>query len=138
LFLEDVNIEPLYVQPNQNVWARQLNNEYYGTKILNDGGNLWILGLKSEAEGTVIESRNGAKTELLGAVINPARVFTAENKQRPAFISNDSSTSLAYRAIAYDPIQDYDIQIEETRKGEKRQFLSSQISQQVPLFTGHS
>ncbi|KAB8320263.1 hypothetical protein SD81_001145 [Tolypothrix campylonemoides VB511288] len=139
LFLEDVNIEPLYIQPNQNVWARQLNNEYYrDTKIINDGGNLWILGLKTETESTVIESRNGAKTELLGAVINPGRDFTAQEKLRPAFISKDSSTSLVYRSIAYDPSLDYDIQIEETRKGEKRQFLSSQISQQVPLFTGHS
>ncbi|BAY48388.1 hypothetical protein SAMD00079811_60110 [Scytonema sp. HK-05] len=145
LFLEDVNIEPLYVQPNQNVWARQLNNEYDGgTKIVNNGGNIWILGLKTEHDGSVLETRNGGKSELLGGVINTAHKFSAQEKQQPAFISNDSSTSLVYRLINYDPDYTYDIQIEETRKGEKRQFLTNKslltgnkIPELVPLFTGY-
>lgn len=136
LFLENVGINPLHIQPNQNVWARQLNDEYGGTKILNDGGNLWILGLKTEYAGTVIESRNGAKTELLGAVIDPAHPFSAEEKLQPAFLSDNSSTSLVYRLISYDPTYNYDVQVEETRNGVKRQLLSSQIPQQVTLFTG--
>jgi hypothetical protein len=139
LFLEDVNIEPLYVQPNQNVWARQLNNEYdFGTKIVNNGGNIWILGLKTEHDGTVLETRNGGKSELLGGVLNPAHKFSAQEKQQPAFISKDSSTSLVYRHINYDPDYTYDIMIEETRKGEKRQFLANQLPLLVPLFTAHS
>ncbi|MBW4498867.1 MAG: glycoside hydrolase family 55 protein [Scytonema hyalinum WJT4-NPBG1] len=139
LFLEDVNIEPLYVQPNQNVWARQLNDEYDGgTKITNNGGNIWILGLKTEHDGTVLETRNGGKSELLGGVINPAHKFSAQEKQQPAFINKDSSTSLVYRHINYDPDYTYDILIEETRKGEKRQFLATQLPLLVPLFTGYS
>ncbi|MDF5717179.1 MAG: DUF4347 domain-containing protein [Rhizonema sp. NSF051] len=137
LFLEDVNIEPLQIQPNQNVWARQLNDEYGGTKILNNGGNLWILGLKTERTGTVIQSQNGAKTELLGGVILPSQQFSASDKLIPAFVSNDSSTSLVYRVLAYDPANNYDIQVEETRNGVKRQLLSSQIPLQVTLFTGY-
>ncbi|MBW4594565.1 MAG: DUF4347 domain-containing protein [Brasilonema angustatum HA4187-MV1] len=136
LFLEDVGIQPLRVQPNQNVWARQLNDEYDGTKILNDGGNLWILGLKTERTGTVIESQNSAKTELLGGVITPARSFSAEEKLKPAFISNNSQTSLVYRSIYYDPAQYYDVQVEQTRNGETRRLSSSQIPQQVTLFAG--
>ncbi|MBP5976334.1 DUF4347 domain-containing protein [Brasilonema sp. CT11] len=137
LFLEDVNIEPLQVQPNQNVWARQLNDEYGGTKIVNNGGNLWVLGLKTERAGTVIESLNGAKTELLGAVIQPAQYFSAEDKQKPAFVSRDSSTSLSYRTLAYEPSHYYDIQVEETRNGETRQKLTNQMSYLVPLLTAY-
>jgi hypothetical protein len=136
LFLEDVNIEPLYVQPGQNVYARQLNNEYGGTKIVNNGGNLVILGLKTERAGTVIESKNGANTELLGGVINPAHMFTAEDKQKAAFVNNNSSQSLVYRLIAYNPSQNYDIQVEETRNGETRRSLSDKMPQQVGLFAG--
>ncbi|NEQ27035.1 MAG: hypothetical protein F6K28_50085 [Microcoleus sp. SIO2G3] len=137
LFLEDVAIEPLSIQPNQNVWARQLNDEYAGTKIVNNGGNLWIMGLKTERAGTVIESVNGAKTELLGAVIQPAHQFSAEDKQRPAFVSRDSSTSLSYRTLAYDPSFYYDIQLEETRNGEKHQKLTNEMSYLVPLLTAY-
>ncbi|NMG21686.1 DUF4347 domain-containing protein [Brasilonema bromeliae] len=136
LFLEDVNIQPFKVQQNQNVWARQLNNEYGGgTKIENDGGQLWILGLKTEGTGTVIESKNGAKTELLGGVIDPARSFSAEEKQRPAFVVNNSKASFIYRQIAYDPNYNYDIQVEERRNGETRRKLTSQLPQPVALFT---
>jgi hypothetical protein len=137
LFLEDVNIEPLTIQPKQNVWARQLNNEYGGTKIVNDGGNLWILGLKTERAGTVIESINGANTELLGGVIQPAGKFSAEDKQKPAFVTKDSSASLSFRTHAYDPAYYYDTQVEETRNGEKRQKLTNQMSYLVPLFTAY-
>lgn len=136
LFLEDVGIEPLKVQPNQNVWARQLNDEYGGgTKIENDGGNLWILGLKTEGKGTIIDSKNGAKTELLGAVIDPAGAFSAEEKQKPAFISNNSKTSLIYRQIAYSPDNNYDIQVEETRNGETRRKLTTQLPHPVSLLS---
>jgi hypothetical protein len=138
LFLEDVNIEPMTIQPNQNVWARQLNNEYGGTKILNNGGNFWVLGLKTERAGTVIESVNNAKTELLGGVIQPAAgKFSAEDKQKPAFVSKDSSTSLSFRTHTYDPADYYDIQVEETRNGNKQQKLTSQMSYLVPLFTAY-
>ncbi|MBW4634280.1 MAG: DUF4347 domain-containing protein [Iphinoe sp. HA4291-MV1] len=136
LFLENVNLERLKIQPNQNVWARQFNNEYnQGTKIENDGGTFWILGLKTEGTGTVIESKNGAKTEVLGAVIVPARPFSSGEKQKPAFIVNNSKASLIYRQIAYDPNYNYDIQVEETRNGETRRKWTSQLPYSVTLFT---
>ena len=54
--------------PGQNVWARQLNTEGYSTspKITNQGATLWILGLKTEENGTVIEATNGSETEIDG------------------------------------------------------------------------
>jgi Ca2+-binding RTX toxin-like protein len=62
----------------QNAWARQLNIEPgsdamgIGAYIRNDGGNLWILGFKTEFHGptafTFIDTRNGGATEMLGGL----------------------------------------------------------------------
>lgn len=57
---------------NQEVWARQLNTEQRYTHILSDGGQVWILGLKTEEPGTVIHARNGSKVEVLGGTILPS------------------------------------------------------------------
>lgn len=137
LFLEDVGLEPLQVQPKQNVWARQLNNEYGGTKIVNDGGNLWILGIKTEQKGTVIESKNGANTELLGGFILPVAGFFGEDKNQAAFTSDNSNTSLVYRARAYSPDYGYNIQVKETRDGQTRQlFTKNSAHEMISLFAG--
>ena len=138
LFLEDVGIGPLRVQPNQKVWARQFNNEYNGTKIVNDDGNLWILGLKTERKGTVIESKNGANTELLGGFILPVAEFSGEDKNQPAFTSDNSNISLVYRMRAYDPNFGYRVQVKETRDGETRQLLTKNSDHEmISLFSGH-
>ena len=72
VFLEDVSFGPYYFR-RQNVWAHQLNPENQVEHVLNDGGQLWVLGLKTENPGsqgvnpsTILESRNGAKSEVLG------------------------------------------------------------------------
>ncbi len=102
----------------------------------NNGGNLWIQGLKTEHVGTVIETLNGGKTELLGGTILAAQEFSAEDKLKPAFINNNSTMSLVYRDLSHNPALNYDIQVEETRNGETRRILTDQIPQQVALFTG--
>jgi hypothetical protein len=139
LFLEDVNVEPLRIKPGQKVWARQFNNEHgsHGSKIINNGGDLWVMGLKTERAGTVINSLNGAETELLGGVILPTYRLSDEEKKKPAFLNTDSRTSLVYRDIAHDPAYDYVIQVKETRDGQTRQMLTSEMPRQVPLFTAY-
>ena len=87
LHIEDVGGGP-WVFTNQNVWARQINPEVPGTRIVNDGGNLWILGYKTEIEGTLIETINGGNTELIGAYI-----LNGNFGSTPAFINNESSLS---------------------------------------------
>jgi hypothetical protein len=129
LFLEDVVIGPVRVQPGQRVWARQFNNEAGGTKITNDGGRLWILGLKTEVTGTVIETINRGETELLGTLIYPAAPFdTPEKQSRAAFINCESSMSLIYSQSSYCAGCAYPIQVEETRGGVTRQWRGSNPS----------
>jgi len=89
LFIEDVVGTPWRFFKGQNVWARQLNPEGRETKIVNDGATLWILGLKSESDGTLIASQNGAKTEVVGGF---AYANTARPKM-PMFVTQDSALS---------------------------------------------
>jgi len=88
LFVEDVCGGPWEIR-NQRVWARQLNAEQPTTKIVNDGGQLWILGLKTERPGTLIETRNGGKTELLGGFC----YATGGPKTEPMFIVDNAAAA---------------------------------------------
>jgi len=58
---------------SQKVWARQFNPEprfnpeiEFGPRIVNDGGDLWILGYKTEGFGPILTTRNGGRSEVLG------------------------------------------------------------------------
>ena len=53
LFLEDVAGDELVVR-GQKAFARQLNIENEGTHLLNDGGDLWVFGYKTERGGTLL------------------------------------------------------------------------------------
>lgn len=93
-FLSDVSAQKIRIAAGSSVWARQLNmNDKTATesKIVNDGGNLWILGLKAIGDSTQIESLNGAHTQVDGCLVQ-------SNSNKPkatAFIVHDSSFSIA-------------------------------------------
>lgn len=137
VFIEDVVGGPFYFR-NQNVWARQLNQETNTektpeeAKIVNDGGNLWILGLKTERPGTVLKTINQGKTEVLGGFI----YSTEGPKLAPAFVNQESSLSLAgvvERNFNNNPFQ---IWIESTHQGKSRT-LTTQQRNATPLFTDY-
>lgn len=52
-----------------NVWARQLNPESKTVKIANTEGQFWVLGLKTEMAGTIVETKAGGRTEINGGFI---------------------------------------------------------------------
>jgi hypothetical protein len=140
LFLEDVGLGTLNLNHPHSVWARQLNIESAAgspTKITNQAATLWILGLKTEGKGTVINTSAGGKTELLGTLVYPAQEFTSQEKQQAAFVNNESSQSLIYALSVYGSNNNYDIQVQETRDGVTRQLLSQDIPARMPLFVGY-
>jgi hypothetical protein len=73
LYLTDVSLPTLNLF-QQSVWARQLNveSEVSGNeaKITNSGGKLWILGFKTEKQGTTLKTIQGGSSEVLGALQN--------------------------------------------------------------------
>jgi hypothetical protein len=69
VFVEDVFL-PGWEFTNQRVWARQFNPENYDSdgstsQVTNRGGNLWILGFKTEGAAPFITTTDGGVTELL-------------------------------------------------------------------------
>jgi hypothetical protein len=67
VFIENV-VGGDWLFEGQSVWARQFNVENEGTKVRNAGGKLWILGLKTERGGTLIDTTQGGVTTLLGGL----------------------------------------------------------------------
>ena len=123
LFLEDVLMSGLVVSPDQNVWARQLNVEGYTEgipRITNNGGTLWVLGLKTERPGTVALTLDGGSTEVLGTLVYPASQFSDRDLQDPAFVSIDSDVALIYSVSAYGENTNYPVQVRDTQNGETR------------------
>lgn len=95
VFIEDTVAVP-FVFDRQQVWVRQLNTESYehNPHIVNLGSDLWILGLKTEKDRTIIGTYGGGRTEVLGGLLY-------KNQERlspvPAFINEASEVSLTYR-----------------------------------------
>ena len=139
LFLEDVQMH-LRLEHPQAVWARQLNAESLfesQTKLLNNGGNWWILGLKTEGKGTVIETTNGGKTELLGNLVYPVHEFEPQEAEQAAFINQDSSHSLIYSISGASNQRMYPIQVREIHQGQTKLFPTRKMPGRVmPLFVG--
>lgn len=101
----------------QSAWCRQLNTEHSGVMCLNNGGKLWILGMKTEKIGTIIETRNGGITDVSGVFIYANRGWEPD---LPAFICHDSTLTLCGindRNYSQRPIV---IWARETQNGETR------------------
>ena len=91
IFLEDFCGHLDRVAPGQSAWCRQLNSEREGTKCRNAGGKLWILGMKTEKTGTLIETTGGGITEVNGAFVYSNAGWKANE---PAFLIEDSTVNL--------------------------------------------
>jgi hypothetical protein len=90
-FIEDVCCGALHIAGPEPVVARQLNTEGGDKRIVNDGGDLTILGLKTEGDCTVLENRPGSRSVILGGLLY---IVGDADPRIPAF-RNDRGTLLA-------------------------------------------
>ena len=111
LFFEDFVTHDLKLN-NQRVWARQLNVENEGTHIINERGDLWILGYKTERGGTLIKTIGGGRSEVLGGF----SYTTTAGKLAPMFVTDNSSVFTFFNEVCFngDP---YATLIHEVRNG---------------------
>jgi hypothetical protein len=116
LFLEDYCCGTLQFN-SQKVWARHLNTEGGGTRIVNKGSVLWILGIKTEGQNTVVSTQDSGSTELLGGMLYPVG---GVGEDTPAFENIESSHSLVYSQTAYGENLAYSTHVRETIGGETR------------------
>ena len=94
LFLEDFVTHNLKLK-KQRVWARQLNVENEGTHIANDGGQLWVLGYKTERGGTLLETGGSGRSEILGGF----SYTTTAGKLAPMFVTDNSSVFTFFNEV---------------------------------------
>lgn len=114
----------------QKLYVRNLNTEtYVHTHNTNRGGDLWILGIKTEKDRTVVDTTAGGRTELFGG-------FIYKNRQRvgpaPMFTSTDAAVCYNYKAIGVP----YAVQVRQTRGGQMRELTVQQTRGQCVLFVG--
>ncbi len=114
LFFEDFVTHDLKLR-KQRVWARQLNIENQGTHLVNDAGDLWILGYKTERGGTLLETNGGGRSEVLGGF----SYTTTAGKLAPMFVNDNSSVFAFFAEVCFsgDP---FAILIKETRGAETK------------------
>lgn len=125
LFFEDFVTHNL-ILTNQQVWARHLNVENEGTHIVNDGGKLWVLGYKTERGGTLLETRGGASSEILGGF----SYTTTAGKLAPMFVTDNASVFAFFHEVCFngDPFEKL---IRETR-GDSTKILTREESHTTP------
>jgi len=100
VFIEDTCANPQsnFTFTGVKAWARQLNPENEGTHISVNGGSLWILGLKTERGGTLVEAKNGARVEVWGGF----SYTTGAGALAPMFTLDESSSGLfRFREICF-------------------------------------
>jgi Pectate lyase superfamily protein len=128
LFGENVMIGEWRFEAGQKVWLRQLNTEFTNaTRLVNNGAKLWILGIKTEDPYTVIETKGGGQTEVLGGLLYPGhgdRVPATD----VAIINNESQTSLVYVTAADGASQDYTIHVRAIRNGMTKTLTKSNVT----------
>ncbi len=107
LFLEDVTTLDLRMRAGHQVWARQLNIENEGTHLTNEGGQLWVLGYKTERGGTLL-------------VFGTFSYTTTAGKLAPMFVTEDAVAFAFFSEVCYtgDP---FAVLIRETRNGITRE-----------------
>lgn len=116
VFLEDVVGDDFRFR-KQRVWARQLNIENEGTHLTNSGGDVWVLGYKTERGGTLAHTLGGGRTEILGGF----SYTTTAGKLAPMFVNDDSSVWAFFGEVCYngDP---FAVLIRESRQGVTKEF----------------
>ena len=111
VFLEDVVGDDFRFR-KQRVWARQLNIENEGTHLTNDGGDVWVLGYKTERGGTLVHTLGGGRTEILGGF----SYTTTAGKLAPMLVNDDSSVWSFFGETCFNG-NPFTTIIKETRRG---------------------
>ncbi len=108
LFLQDYVTDAagsLYVGPGWKVWARHYNPE--GRKMqdltVNDGADLWVLGLKTELPVINLRTSNNGRSEILGGNLFSV---TASHPQLTPFIVTSGGQLSASLVLALDDPKD--------------------------------
>jgi len=131
LFIEDMATH-LKIGKGEKCWARQLNPESPEEEmVVVDGGQLWILGLKTEGRSRHIVATGGAKVELLGGVSYQS--WKNQKLDPPVFTVKDSEASFTIGFYHYN--LPFSTIVEETGSGGTRTLSRKDLKDyHLPLY----
>jgi len=131
-----------FCPPNATIYARSINEESRTqTNFLVNGGTMWVLGYKVEADQIAFEARNGAFLEVLGGYHNFAAV---PDSGKPTILNNESNVSYVGTNFMSRTHQEG---IWETRNGVTSTFKNADFPRRttgnsgnyfVPLYVGYN
>jgi hypothetical protein len=112
----------------QKAWGRQMNPEsHHVSELINDGADVWILGLKTEYATTKVVNRNGGRLEVLGGFLY---TVTKAPPDMPMVINQDAAMSMIFSTSAYQ--HDHRIYFRDTQQGQTFELLNRQIDSKGP------
>jgi len=137
VFLDDVVNNPgaNFRFKGGSVWAWQFNAEAEGAHVVNDGAKLWVLGIKTESKGTLVETKGGGSTEILGGI----SYTSGGSGGVPMFTVTDSRFSATLGEVCWDD-RFYRVIVRETRASETKEFKAEDPRWQrsLALFASHA
>lgn len=135
-FISARHISGFYFK-GQRVYARQINPERSLVEMVNDGGELTVLGFKTEEEGTAFRTVNGGKTTILGGIC-----CIGENSEIPLIENIDSGCFAVLSTMITNPNQLFPNAVREVKNGEERILkdemlpLRAMLSYAIPKYIG--
>lgn len=110
----------------QKVWCRNINPERGDVQILNDGSDLWIMGMKTETHvgrfaSIAIKNINGGRVEGVGLYSGIG------GKQAPLYINDNSDMSLYLIYICGSETIAWDVLVEEHHNGEVKELRKENV-----------
>jgi hypothetical protein len=112
MFIEDICCGSLHFAGPAPIYARQLDTEGAGTRIVNDGSPLAVLGLKTEGDCVVLDNRAGADTLILGGLVyvvqnadpNVPAFRNAGGRLLASFVEESFRAASHYSIYVQDPL----------------------------------
>lgn len=123
-FLENTCCGKIEISGKNGVWARQLNSEGGGVRITNDGSPLWILGIKTEQNCTILENKNGANSEIIGGLIYMVQPTATP---LPAFINKNSRLQASYVEEVFNKNAAYKIHLLDIKNGVEQSITAEML-----------
>ncbi len=123
----------------QEVWCRQLNPERSLYEVVNDGGKLWVIGGKTEEEGTTFVTKNHGYTEVYGMAF-----CIGLDKEHPIIINDNSNVSVCASTYGMGGRQSWPVAVREIRGEEERCFYKEDMpvtymnQYVIPLYIGRN
>jgi hypothetical protein len=132
----------------QDVWMRQVNSELVAPRVVNRGGTLSLLGLKTEGFGPAVETYAGGRTEVLGtffyttSVGTPGAPLIWDDPTLPAYVTHDGAFSVVGHREQNFVGSGYRVLVEERRLGQTRRLTTpgtgGVVTAAFMLFAGHA